>query len=237
MFVSILQNILDHERLENIHNLLESAPFVDGRISGGSRQAKKNLELNPEADSYLEVLQIVEKAVRENHLFNFTAFPRYMTRPIFSRYEAGMSYKEHVDFPVQGFISTAGKFAHRGLSPLGANYVRSDLSMTLFLSSPESYDGGELCFDAATGPFRAKLTAGSAVLYPTGVRHSVSEITRGVRLAAIFWIQTMFPVENHRRLICDSHRLMTILADRPDSPEHTLAVECFYNLFRTLAAV
>src|SRR5437870_2112023 len=78
MFVSILQNILDHERLEKIHNLLESAPFVDGRISGGSRQAKKNLELNPEADSYLEVLQIVEKAVRENHLFNFTAFPRYM---------------------------------------------------------------------------------------------------------------------------------------------------------------
>jgi PKHD-type hydroxylase len=127
---------------------------------------------------------------------------------------------------------------NRGLSPLGSNYVRSDLSMTLFLNSPESYDGGELCFE---GPdeqsMRTKLPAGSSVVYPTGARHSVAEVTRGVRFAAILWIQTLFPIEAHRRAVCDASRLMTMLEENREAPEYMLAQDSFYNLCRIFANV
>lgn len=236
MFISYIHNILDNEKLCKVHKLIDSARFVDGKISGGTERDKYNLELAPESNRYVDVLNVVEIAVRENLEFNLTAFPRYMTRPIISRYEKGMYYKEHVDLPVMGFMS-GGRPANRGLAPVGANYVRSDLSMTLFLSPGDSYEGGELCFESPGQDLRTRVPAGSAVLYPTGARHQVAEVTRGVRLAAIFWIQTMFPVEAHRRAIHDAHRLVNLLSDQPDSPASLLAQENFYNLSRIFAEV
>ncbi len=238
MFISKICNLLDAQKVAKAVQLIESAKFVDGRISGGNEDSKKNLELAPETERYIEVLNIVEIAVRESLEFSLTAFPRYMTRPIISRYEIGMYYKEHVDMPVMGFIS-GGKpvSATRGLTPLGRDYVRSDLSMTLFLTQAESYDGGELCFDNQLESIRLKMDAGSAVLYPTGVRHSVAPVTRGIRLAAIFWIQTMFPVEAHRKAIYDARRLMQWLNQGTDTAAAALAEENFYNLFRLFAEI
>ena len=106
--------------------------------------------------------------------FNLTAFPRYMTRPIISRYDVGMFYKGHVDKPVMHFMDSK-----LGLMPLGSNYVRTDLSMTLFLNDPASYDGCELSFEAPFSNIKVKLDAGSAVVYPTGSRHQVLPVTRG----------------------------------------------------------
>jgi PKHD-type hydroxylase len=236
MFISILRDVLNGNRLAQVSSLIARAEFVDGKISGGTDRDKNNLELSPETDHYVEVLNIVERAVRESVEFNLTAFPRAMTRPIISRYEKGMYYHEHVDMPVMGFMSTNGSSA-RGLSPVGANYVRSDLSMTLFLTSPDSYDGGELCFEGASGATRTKLPPGSAILYPTGARHSVAEVTRGVRLAAVFWIQTLFPVEAHRRAVWDANKLTSILEKDRNSPEYALSRECFFNLCRIFANV
>jgi PKHD-type hydroxylase len=236
MFISHIHKVLDVEKLATVWKMIDSARFVDGHISGGTERNKKNLELAPETDRYVDVLNVVECAVRENLEFNLTAFPRYMTHPIISRYERGMFYKEHVDLPVMGFMSVS-KSSNRVMSPVGANYVRSDLSMTLFLSPPESYKGGELCFESPMGAMQTKLPAGSAVVYPTGARHSVAEVTEGVRVAAIFWIQTMFPVEAERRAICDAHRLSVMLGKNPDSPEFDLAQDCFFNLCRLFAAV
>lgn len=237
MFISILRNILEGEKLVKVRSLITSAEFVDGKISGGTDRDKNNLELSPETERYVEVLNIVEHAVRESAEFNLTAFPRAMTRPIISRYEKGMYYHEHVDMPVMGFMSSNGKSSARGLSPVGSNYVRSDLSMTLFLTPPDSYEGGELCFEGPNNPTRSKLPAGSAILYPTGARHSVAEVTKGVRLAAIFWIQTLFPVEAHRRAVWDANKLTTMLGKTPEAPEFTLARECFFNLCRIFANV
>jgi PKHD-type hydroxylase len=156
-----------------------------------------------------------------------------MTRPIISRYEVGMFYKGHVDKPVMNFMENKS-----GLMPLGNNYVRSDLSMTLFLSDSASYDGGELSFEAPFSSVKVKLDAGSAVLYPTGSRHQVLPITRGVRYAAIFWIQTMFPVEAHRQAVFNAHQLTRLIKDLPaDSKAHELAQENFFNLARILAEV
>jgi PKHD-type hydroxylase len=236
MFISVLKNILTGDRLAKVQALIQQAEFVDGKISGGTVRDKKNLELAPETDRYADVVGIVEMAVREHMEFNMTAFPRYMTRPIISRYEPGMFYKQHVDLPVMGFLSQ-GKPVNRGLAPLGAGYVRSDLSMTLFLAPPECYDGGDLWFDSNPSPVQVKLEAGSAVIYPTGTRHQVIPVTRGVRLAAVFWIQTMFPIESQRQAVCDARKLVGMLAAKPESPELQLAQDSFYNLCRMFAAV
>ena len=233
MFISEIRNILDAETVSKVFNIIQEAKFVDGRISGGTERNKYNQELFPESEKYLDVLRVIELGVRENYEFNLTAFPRYMTRPIISRYEVGMFYKGHVDKPVMNFMET--KF---GLMPLGSNYVRSDLSMTLFLSDPASYDGGELSFEAPFNSVKVKLDAGSAVVYPTGSRHKVRPVTRGVRYAAIFWIQTLFPVEAHRQAVYDAHQLTRLLqASGADAKVNELAEENFFNLARMLAEV
>jgi PKHD-type hydroxylase len=229
MLISSIPQIIRDGELQKIQNLLATAEFVDGRISGGM-QLKQNREVSAESDAYAELIKLIEVPVRQNMEFNYTAFPRYMTHPIISMYGPGMFYKTHVDEPVMGFA------AHRGLVPLGANYVRSDLSMTLFLTAKDSYDGGELCFDTPLGLNKVKLDAGAGVLYPTGSPHSVAMVTRGVRHAAVFWIQTMFPVEAHRSTVLTARRLLKSLrSTNPDSDETALAHEMFNNLCRILA--
>jgi PKHD-type hydroxylase len=233
MFISKIDNVLTPEKLVRVQKIVEAAKFIDGRISGGTERNKKNLEIAPETEKYVEMVNIVESAVRENTEFNLTAFPRYMTRPIFSRYDVGMYYKSHVDNPVMGFMSM-----NYDLRPVGDNYVRSDLSMTLFLNDPDSYDGGELTFEGSVETVKVKLKSGSAILYPTGSRHSVAPITRGARYAAIFWIQTMFPVEAHRQAVYDAWRLMNMVGKlAPDSDSFVFAQENFFNLGRILAQV
>jgi len=234
MFISEIKDVLDAETISKVFNIIREAKFVDGRISGGTEQSKYNQELYPESETYVDVLRVIELAVRENYEFNLTAFPRYMTRPIISRYEVGMFYKGHVDKPVMNFMDN--KF---GLMPLGNNYVRSDLSMTLFLSDPASYDGGELSFEAPFSSVKVKLNAGSAVVYPTGRRHQVLPVTRGIRYAAIFWIQTLFPVEAHRQAVFNAHQLSLLIQNFAPrgSKVHELAEENFFNLARMLGEV
>ena len=233
MFITKIDNILTQEKVARIQKVIETCKFVDGRISGGNKRTKKNLEMEPETEQYIEMVSLVESAVRENIEFNITAFPRYMTRPIFSRYDVGMYYSSHVDSPVMGFMSK-----DLGLRPIGNNYVRSDLSMTLFLNDPDSYDGGELTFEGSVETIKVKSKSGSAILYPTGCRHSVAQVTRGVRHAAIFWIQTMFPVEAHRQIVYDARRLMNMIEElAPDSELFHFAQAHFYNLARILAQV
>jgi len=237
MFISELKEIVPPETLGRVVSLLREAKFVTGHISGGHAQNKYNLELPPEDEAYLEVLKLVETSIRESKEFHMTAFPRYMTRPIFSRYTTDMHYKAHVDFPVLNFLTPQMKRA-KGLAPFGQNYVRSDLSMTVFLSEPETYDGGELTFHGTLEQVRVKLRAGNAVLYPTGVPHEVLRVSRGERLAAIFWVQSMVPVEAQRRMLCEANELRERLErTQPGSRELHLAEQIFYNSFRMLAEV
>jgi PKHD-type hydroxylase len=238
MFISTLDGLISAKTLALIPEVLRSAAFVDGHISGGDDTNKHNLELPPGDSAYLELLKLVEGDVRASLEFNFTAFPRYMTRPIFSRYDPGMYYHEHVDFPVMNFLNVHVKPGHRGVAPVGMNYVRSDLSLTVFLSAPESYDGGQLTFSAALSQVQAKLAAGSGVLYPTGSEHRVEKVTRGSRLAAIFWIQSMFPVEAHRQTVHNAYTLWERLKrDGAPAESISLAEHVFYNSFRMLAQI
>ena len=237
MLITKIENVLAPLQLAKVRAAVTSSSFIDGRVSGGSLESKHNLEMTPSEDHYIEVLNIIETAVRENAEFNMTAFPRYLTRPIISRYDVGMFYKDHVDMPVMGFMSQS-RAAGKSFSALGHNYVRSDLSMTLFLNDPSTYDGGELSFEGSLEPLRIKLNAGSAIVYPTGSWHRVRPVTRGSRLAAIFWIQSMFPAEAHRQAVCDARRLYEALKEKePDSTNAALAEASFFNLCRLFASV
>ena len=239
MFISVIDELIPAESLKAVQDILSSSDFVDGRFSGGDDLNKNNLELPYEKKQYVEALRLVEGCVRENFKFNHVAFPRAMSRPIFSMYDVGMFYDKHYDYPILNFMAAPSKAGHKGLAPVGFNYVRSDLSMTIFLAGPDDYDGGELFFP---GPqeqlLMYKLKAGSAVIYPTGAEHGVRLVTRGARLAAIFWIQSLFPAEATRKLACDSSTLSELLkASRPSSPEAKLAEENFFGILRAFAEV
>jgi PKHD-type hydroxylase len=240
MFISKVDGLIPKDTVAEIVRLLEGASWANGHISGGNTGNKHNLELAAEEKNYLEALKLTESAVRDNAEFCFTAFPRYMTRPIFSRYDVGMYYKAHTDYPIVNFMaSQAGRpQGHRGLAPVGSNYIRTDLSMTIFLSDPSTYDGGELAFPSSMEQLRVKLEPGSAVLYPTGVPHEVREVTRGSRLVSVFWCQTLFPVEAQRKTVCDAKRLVSLLyADDPESPEFDMAEQVYHSVCRMFAEV
>ncbi len=239
MDVHFLHDLLTPEQLGKIREMLNQARWTDGKISGGKGDNKSNEEMVQDGGPlHIEVLKIVEAALRNSPEFQMLAWPRYMTRPIISRYEKGMYYRSHTDFPVQHFhIGPAP--AYKALAPVGSNYIRTDLSVTLFLADADTYDGGELCFDRyGRESERHKMPAGSAVLYPTGVPHSVAEVTRGVRLAAIFWVQSMFPNAVHRSAVNDACRLyMEVEKLTPDTTLSHLAETNFHNIFRNFAEV
>jgi PKHD-type hydroxylase len=238
MYISRIDNLISADTLVRINELLSKGRFVNGHVSGGHDGNKKNLELPIDDENYLEALQLVETEVRQHREFNLTAYPRYMSRPILSRYDEGMYYKTHVDFPVLNFLSVQMRRA-KGLAPIGQNYIRSDLSMTVFLSPDETYDGGELTLDGTIEKIKVKLPAGSGVLYPTGTPHAVAEVTRGSRVAAVFWIQSMFPVESHRRVLADARELLERVegSSPPGSREVHLAEQVYFNSFRMFAQV
>lgn len=242
MYINIINNVLNPERLAAATRLLNEGLWVDGHLSGGNDTNKHNTEMTPESPMYMELLRVVEASLREDRTFQVTAWPRYMTRPIISQYKEGMYYDEHTDFPVANFLHSAsspsGKANHRGLAPLGTNYVRTDLSITLFLSDPDSYGGGELCFNLLGEEKKYKLPAGSAVVYPTGVPHSVANVTRGTRRAAIFWVQSMFPNETQRRAVCEAFDLYSAIEKAlPSTKVAQMAEVNFHNMMRMFASV
>jgi PKHD-type hydroxylase len=150
-------------------------------------------------------------------VFRSAAMPLKTAAPYYARYNAGMSYGAHVDDPVMG----------------QGELYRSDLSVTVFLCEPDSYDGGELCIKTDFGDQQIKLPAGDAVLYPSSSIHRVAEVTRGERLVAVSWIQSMVRSPEQRALL---HKLNqareTLLQERPDAPETEQVNHSYINLVR-----
>lgn len=227
--IIIIDNFLDGDQLSHARDLAESANFRGGGVTagGGNLQVKNNEEMEPDP-SYVELVKMIEQTVKQNQLISYSMFPRTISRPIINRYEEGMYYGEHIDSPVLGF-SAQGAAA----GPYGQNFVRSDFSMTVFLSDPDSYDGGELKFTSPLGEHLYKLPAGSAVAYPTGLPHRVMPVSNGARVAAILWLQSMVRDHESRRMISDLYALADRVATAlPDSEEARLAGDCASNALR-----
>lgn len=220
-----IPNVLQAAEVTECRTALEQAAWEDGRNSAGylSQAVKRNVQLadsNPTARKLGETILV---ALENNALFTSAALPLKVLPPLFNRYGPGQAYGPHVD----GAIRPVAGTPHR---------VRTDLSATLFLSDPESYDGGELVVRDASGEHSLKLAAGAMVLYPGTSVHRVEPIRRGVRLAAFFWIQSMVRDVTQRTLLFDLDGAIQRLAK--DVPGHAALVDLagvYHNLLRVWA--
>jgi PKHD-type hydroxylase len=194
-----VENLLQERELAVVQKLVRSAEYVDGRVTADSSgEVKRNAEMAAD-ESYLQLLEILDRAIERSNKLEKRLLPRYRVPPIINKYEPGMFFREHVDAPIQGGRNQLGRAPGR----YGQNFIRTDYSMTLFLNDPSEYDGGELELKVDERPALVKLPAGSAVCYQTGIPHSVRPVSRGSRIAAIYWFQSLIRDPSLRRTIWD----------------------------------
>lgn len=183
-------NVLAADELRALRSELEGAAFVDGAVTAGwsAREVKKNLQVNAGSDQLARMQTIVRNAFLRNGLLQASILPSAMTQVLFNRYDVGMQYGPHVDAAVMGSMGGA---------------VRSDVAITVFLSEPQSYAGGELVVHSQGMEGRFKLEAGAAIAYPANSLHHVAPVTQGTRYAAIIWVQSQVRDPARRELLWD----------------------------------
>jgi predicted O-linked N-acetylglucosamine transferase (SPINDLY family)/predicted 2-oxoglutarate/Fe(II)-dependent dioxygenase YbiX len=192
-------DVLTAEELTQLRALLANAQFIEGKLTAiGNADIKHNKQLSPSDQVETQVKSIVIAALARNLQFQQFACPKIIRPPLFSRYLPGMAYGSHIDNPLMGEMSS----------------VRSDLSITLFLSEPESYEGGELVIEAGQSEYPVKLPAGAMVLYPTTYLHRVEPVTRGERLAAVTWVQSLLRRTDEREIIADLAQVQQLLLEK-----------------------
>jgi PKHD-type hydroxylase len=211
--------ILKPQEVADVLSVLAGQSFVNGKLTaaGPAREVKDNLQADRKDGLPTDADQIVLTALRRNQEFQAFAFARRILLPLFNRYEAGMQYGAHVDSAVMG---------------KGADQIRTDLSMTIFLSDPASYDGGELCLESPFGEQEVKLDAGEAIVYPSTAVHRVAPVTRGTRLAAVTWVQCSIRDERLRAVLFDLKRAVDAAETVADGQFRVLLNKTYNNLLR-----
>jgi PKHD-type hydroxylase len=223
-----LKNILRPDEVASARTLLaDEAAWVDGRSSAGAQAVaqKNNEQLAQDGAAAAQLRALVLAALQRDPLFFSAALPRRIFNPLFNRYRGGSNhYGPHID----------GAVLH---SRHPAQWVRSDLSCTLFLSDPADYDGGALVIREPQGEQCIKLPAGDLVLYPGSTLHEVTPVTRGARIASFFWVESMVRSAEQRQLLFEMD--MALLKLRAASGEHDPAVVqltgTYHNLLRMWA--
>ena len=184
--ITVIADVLDATETAAARETLGNVAFVDGRATAGwaAKLVKNNLQATS-ADVVVQALRETLSAKINNHpLFRLVTRPKSLSPLILSRYEPGMAYGSHVDDALM-------------------NGIRSDVSFTLFLSDPETYDGGALVIETSAGEEDVKLPAGSLVAYPSTTLHRVAEVTKGARLAAVGWARSFIRDQSQRELLFD----------------------------------
>lgn len=187
-----IPDVLAPAELAEVRRIVDAAAWTDGNVTSGFQAAlaKRNEQLPVDGAAARAAGGIVTAALQRNPLFASAALPHTILPPMFNRYGAGDGFDNHVDNAVRMNTATGRR-------------IRTDLSATLFLSPPDSYDGGELTIEDSYGAHGVKLEAGDLVLYPATSLHNVTPVTRGVRVAAFFWIQSLVRSDAHRTLLFD----------------------------------
>lgn len=190
--VLTIPKLLSPAQLTEFRKVLGTAEWVDGKATAGylSSRAKHNEQV-PEGHPVARRLgDLILDELDKSPLFIAAALPQRVLPPLFNRYTGGQSYGGHIDGAVRPVAGTPYR-------------VRTDLSATLFLTEPEEYDGGELVIGEGGEERRIKLPAGDLVLYSGGTVHRVMPVTRGVRIAAFFWVQSMVRDDTRRAILLD----------------------------------
>jgi len=187
-----IPHVLSKDEVGRCREVMDAAEWVDGRGTAGpqSGSVKRNMQL-PEGSAAAQQLgEMVLAALSRSALFISAAIPLKIFPPLFNRYGVGQHFGTHVDGAIRAVPGTPVR-------------IRTDLSVTLFLAEPEEYDGGELTVEDRYGTHEVKLPAGDMVLYPATSLHHVKPVTRGVRVASFFWLQSMVRDDGARALLFD----------------------------------
>ncbi|PZV06996.1 MAG: Fe2+-dependent dioxygenase [Leptolyngbya sp.] len=216
-----IPDLLTADEVDGLKHDLTQAEFVPGESTAGwhAKLVKQN-EQAIQQPAMEPLKAIIRNALARNALFQAIACPRTIHSLLFSRYGVGMSYGRHTDNALMG----------------GANFYRSDVSFTVFLSGPEEYDGGELVIEGADSEQPYKLAAGSAIVYPSTTLHRVETVVRGDRTVAVGWVQSLVRDAAHREILFDLEALKrTLFAQTGKTPEFDLLTKTTANLLRQWA--
>ncbi len=221
-----IENVLSAEQVQSLRAMIDEAEWVDGNETSGhqSRNAKRNHQLSKGSEVAQEAGRLVLNALGNTPEFVAAALPLKVFPPLFNRYEGGETFGNHVDNSIRRLDGTDFR-------------IRSDLSATLFLCDPESYEGGELVVEDLFGEHRVKLPAGDMVLYPASSVHRVTPVTSGARVASFFWLQSMVRDSGQREQLYRLDRTVRVLsADRGSQDEAVLELtNLYHNLMRRWA--
>jgi PKHD-type hydroxylase len=220
-----IPDLLTPEQVAEARRALDQASWVDGRVTAGRQSArvKDNTQL-PEDHPVARALgETILTALGQNALFVAVALPLRVFPPLFNRYQGGQSFGTHVDNAVRQVPGTG----HR---------LRTDLSATLFFSSPDEYDGGELVVEDTSGSHAVKLPAGHLIVYPSTSLHHVRPVTRGARIASFFWIQSMVRDDGERTLLFDlDTAIQRLNHELPNGLPAVQLTGVYHNLLRRWA--
>jgi PKHD-type hydroxylase len=221
-----IPGVLEKAQVAALRQSLDSASWVDGNVTSGYQAAlaKKNRQLPQDCPAAREAGAAIVAALERHPLFLSAALPHTILPPLFNRYGVGEGFGAHVDNAVRTNPQTGGR-------------IRTDLSATLFLSEPGDYDGGELTVEDTYGAHGVKLEAGDLILYPATSLHSVSAVTRGERVAAFFWIQSLIRGDDRRTLLFDMDVAIQRLTQQTaaDDPAIVSLTGAYHNLLRQWA--
>ena len=221
-----IPEVFNKDEVRAIRGRLDQAEWEDGKKTAGaqSSQVKTNQQLSPSGETARELGQLILQRLGQNPLFLSAALPLRILPPMFNRYEAGETFGVHVDNAIRS-------------NPFNGEQLRTDLSMTLFFSEPDEYDGGELIIEDHYGAQEVKLEAGHMVLYPSTSLHQVVPVTRGARVASFFWLQSMIRSDSHRTMLFDLDQTIQSLAVRLGTGDSEVVrlTGIYHNLIRTWA--
>ena len=217
MFLQV-PNILTDQELTKIDAVLADGTFSDGKATADAptKPVKNNLQMDV-SEAGNEAGQLVIQAIARSALVQRACMPSRVVRPLFSRYDTGMQYGWHNDNPLM----------------IEGQPLRSDIAVTVFLSEPCSYEGGDLQVNTAGGQARFRLPRGHAILYPATNIHSVAEVTKGTRNVAVTWIQSIVESAAQRELLHELDAASRLVRDKaPESDEARLLMKVYANLMR-----
>ncbi|MEO9078637.1 MAG: Fe2+-dependent dioxygenase [Rhodanobacter sp.] len=217
-----IPEVLDAEQVTQMRAALEAADWTDGRETVGAQgaQVKRNQQLPDGSPLRHQLGQQVQAALARHPLYHAATLPQRMLPPRFNRYADGNQYGFHVDGAVMSL-------------PNGEGQLRSDISCTLFLNEPDDYDGGELIVSDTYGEHEVKLPAGDLIVYPSSSLHRVAPVTRGVRLASFFWVQSLIRDDGQRRLLFElDASIQTLTHSGADTAAVLQLTGVYHNLLR-----
>jgi len=223
-----IPEVLNPDELGRVRAILADAAWADGRITAGSQsaQVKNNWQLPEQSEQSAAARAILLEALNRNALFLSAALPKRIFPPLFNRYEGEHNtFGNHIDNAVRH-------------CPVTGQRVRTDLSATIFLADPDSYDGGELVIEDTYGQHAVKLAAGDMVLYPGSSLHRVEPVTHGARVASFFWLESMVRETERRRLLFEMDMAILQLRNTGGDSEPVVNLTgCYHNLLRMWAEV